>query len=51
MGVIPLCAARNVEQAKEALGACDWRLSDAEIAMLDDSSNESAQYAMGFELI
>ena len=50
-GVIPLCAARDTNQALEAIGASEWRLSESEIKELDEASNNSQEYAMGFELI
>ena len=50
-GVIPLCAARDTNQALEAIGASEWKLSESEIKELDEASNNSEEYAMGFELI
>lgn len=56
-GIIPLCGARNEEQVLEAVGGAmgqegtDWKLTESEIAELDEASDASAEYARGFDLI
>jgi pyridoxine 4-dehydrogenase len=37
-GFIPIPGAKNVEQARENIGALGWKLDPAEIAQLDDSA-------------
>ena len=51
-GTKPICGARSTEQVLEAIDAgSGWRLSESDIAELDEASNSSAEFARGFELI
>ncbi|KAL7535771.1 hypothetical protein ACHAWF_007570, partial [Thalassiosira exigua] len=56
-GVVPISGARSREQVLEAAGGFEdgggsrWRLTEAEVGMLDEASNASTEYARGFELI
>jgi diketogulonate reductase-like aldo/keto reductase len=38
--VVPIPGAKNSRQAQENAGALGWRLSEAEIATLDEASGE-----------
>jgi aryl-alcohol dehydrogenase-like predicted oxidoreductase len=39
-GALPIPGAKNVKQAQDNAGALGWRLSDSEVAALDDASNK-----------
>jgi aryl-alcohol dehydrogenase-like predicted oxidoreductase len=39
-GAVPIPGAKNVQQARENIGALGWRLSDEEVKRLDDASLE-----------
>lgn len=50
-GVIPLTGVRTVDQCHDLLGTLKWKLTSEEVNYLDEASNVSAEYAMGFQLL
>lgn len=48
---IPICGVRNLDQLKDIIAATEFSLTAEEIQQLDQASNESAEYAKGFDLI
>jgi diketogulonate reductase-like aldo/keto reductase len=39
-GVVPIPGAKNLRQAQENFGAVGWKLTDEEVARLDDVSKQ-----------
>jgi aryl-alcohol dehydrogenase-like predicted oxidoreductase len=37
-GAIPIVGTKNMKQSKDNIAALDWRLSDEDMAILDDAS-------------